>query len=538
MPHFLRRCLLTSMLSATTSYSLGGELFEQTLTNQLASRSALAHYDSDLLPCVESGEPPCPQFGDAAEDPAACEAEVGCGDACGDSGVGRAAGDKKKPKVDPCTKSHAGVFYANDFSYLKDPAYKGHCLGDDWKLMPVGPCGEYGTLDVGGQQRFRYMHERGMGNEVGTPLGFRRTDNDYLLSRTRLYTNWKVNDDIRFFQEGIFAYVDDWQSDYTPRIIDRNSADYLNFFVDAKMTDHTTLRIGRQELNYGNQRLVSPLDWANTRRTFEGIKAMYKNDDLAIDTFFTNYVPVNPYDFDEADYQQRFYGSYLVFTESESRTWDLYYLGYDNDNPASQVAGQRDFSLHTIGARVNGKKEVWLYEAEGGGQFGRQSGLGVDHSAAFGTIGLGKELGLTWSPTLWLYYDYASGNVPGGDFNRFNHLFPLGHKYIGFIDSAQRSNISSPNALLTMKPNKKTELLFWYHYIGANQAEDIIPGVGFQSAQNTTSKDFGNELDLIAKYNFSARQSALIGYSHLWRGNKIIGDTDINFTYLEWQLNF
>ncbi len=162
---------------------------------------------------------------------------------------------------------------------------------------------------------------------------------------------------------------------------------------------------------------------------------MYKNDDVAIDTFFTNFVPVNPYDFDEADYQQKFYGSYLVFTESETRTWDLYYLGYDNDNPASQVAGQRDFSLHTVGDRVNGKKDVWLYEAEGGGQFGRQSGLGVDHSAAFGTIGVGKELAVAWSPTLWLYYDYASGNVPGGDFNRFNHLFPLGHKYIGFIDS-------------------------------------------------------------------------------------------------------
>jgi hypothetical protein len=30
------------------------------------------------------------------------------------------------------------------------------------------------------------------------------------------------------------------------------------------------VRVGRQELLYGSQRLISTLDWANTRRTFQG----------------------------------------------------------------------------------------------------------------------------------------------------------------------------------------------------------------------------------------------------------------------------
>jgi len=41
--------------------------------------------------------------------------------------------------------------------------------------------------------------------------------------------------------------------------------------------------------------------------------------------------------------------------------------------------------------------------------------------------------------------------VPGGDFNRYNHLFPLAHKYLGFIDATARANIESPNLLVTMK---------------------------------------------------------------------------------------
>ena len=104
-----------------------------------------------------------------------------------------------------------------------------------------------------------------------------------------------------------------------------------------------------------------------------------------------------------------------------------------------------DFSLNTMGSRLFGENGNWLYEFEGGYQFGRQSGLQQNQDAGFGTAGVGhKYPDRLWKPTVWFYYDYASGNFPGGDFNRFNQLFPLGHKYFGFIDAVQRSNIESP----------------------------------------------------------------------------------------------
>jgi len=75
---------------------------------------------------------------------------------------------------------------------------------------------------------------------------------------------------------------------------------------------------------------------------------------------------------------------------------------------------------------------------------------------------------------LWFYYDYASGNNTGGDFNRFNQLFPLAHKYFGFIDAVQRSNVEAPNVLLTMAPTKNVKLLLWYWHFMANQETDIV----------------------------------------------------------------
>ena len=202
-----------------------------------------------------------------------------------------------------------------------------------------------------------------------------------------------------------------------------------------------------------------------------------------------------------------------------------------------------------LGVRVRGPRGIrasaaltdqWLFELEGGPQFGRQSGLGVSHEAGFCTLGVGRKLGdvLPWSPTLWCYYDYASGNAGDGSFNRFNDLFPLGHKYLGFIDAVRRQNIESPNVLLTMKPHDKIDLLIWYWHFMANQAGDVVPSIGGTPPQSLASKDLGDEIDLIAKYSISPRSNALVGYSRFWSGNKILAPRDADFVYVQWELNF
>lgn len=442
----------------------------------------------------------------------------------------------KPKKGNPCAESHKGVFYANDFSYLKDPKYCGCCLGDSLKLMPVGACGQYGTLDIGGQTRLRYHHEEGMGQTPGFTR-FQDTSNDFMLNRTRLYTNWKVNDSLRVYSEGIYAGVTA-NDDYVPRSFDENNGDLLNLFFDAKVTDDTTVRVGRQELLYGNQRLVSPLDWANTRRTFEGIRFLHKSGDWSHDLFYTNLVPVVANKFDEADYDQSFYGIYSTYSGWKKAKLETYYLGYDNETVAAPV--NTDFSVHTLGLRLDGSVDKWLYEFEGGPQFGRQSGLGLDHAAGFATAGIGRKIDADWKPTLWFYYDYASGNFPGGNFNRFNQLFPLGHKYLGFIDAVQRSNVESPNVLLTLSPTDKISLLVWYYHFFSNSTSDIVPSFGGTAAQSTTSNDLGDELDFISTYKFGPRSQILFGYSHFWAGEKIIAAnrSDADFIYTEWTLNF
>ncbi|MDH3717447.1 MAG: alginate export family protein, partial [Planctomycetota bacterium] len=264
-------------------------------------------------------------------------------------------------------------------------------------------------------------------------------------------------------------------------------------------------------------------DWANTRRTFEGVKILYQSCDWSIDAFFTHLVTVEPFELDEADYDQPFYGVYAVYKGLSDATLDLYYLGYDN-----QV---RSFSLHTFGARLNGERDDWLYEVEGAYQGGDAAGFATgDQSDGFITAGLGRKLmpGHSWKPTLWFYFDYASEN--------YNQLFPLAHKYLGFIDAVQRSNIISPNILLTAKPTDKLSLLLWYyHFESATDAP--VPSIGGTPPQNAR-RNFGDEIDLLAKYKINARNDVLIGYSHFWRGSKIANTNDADFAYVQWTMNF
>ena len=441
---------------------------------------------------------------------------------------------KKKDKP-TCAKSHKGLFYANDFSYLNNQEYTGQCFGDSFKNLSVG---RQGKLDIGGQLRYRYHSESGMGRQAGA-LGFQDTQNDFGLIRARLFANYKVNDRIRLFAEGIYADIAA-NDEYLPRPIDRNRGDILNLFADVKFPElfDTNVRVGRQELLLGDQRLVSPLDWANTRRSFEGVRTTSKIGEIKLDTFWTQFVPVSFDEFDEGDENRLFYGTYASMKGFNDSTIDAYWIGFNNENPGAVT---NNFHLNTFGARLFGKtKSSLLYDFEGAFQFGEQNGLGVNHEAYMWTAGLGYKFAkMPWSPVLWGYYDFASGNDAGDpDFNRFNQLFPLAHKYLGFIDAVARSNVRSPNARLTMNPTKKLKLLLWYHYFAADQVNDIIPGVAVPAAQDLTSDDFGNELDFFASYQLTPRANVAVGYSHFWRGERIVGTNDADFFYLQTTLNF
>ena len=382
--------------------------------------------------------------------------------------------------------------------------------------------------NTGAELRFRYHNERGMFGGRFTPATY-----DALLTRLRVWGDVQLMENVAFHTEGFFA---DSTTNDGFRPIDRNHGEARNMYMQLGLTDNLAARLGRQDFLYGAQRVISPLDWANTRRAFDGAKLVYTGlEDWQLDAFYGNLVRVVVDGFDRSNYDVSLYGLYGVYKGLDKSQIEPYYIGFDH-----QALG---FSRHMFGARVNGTGAGGLlYEAEAAYQFGQDTGDSV--SECFFTLGAGGKLGGVLSalkPTVWCYMDYATGDAGNNRAGNvgYNEVFPLTHKYLGFIDSVLRSNIIAPNVLMTMAPCDRVKFLVWYYHFRAENDGAIVPGVG--NAPQVTGagrRHLGDELDLLSTLKLNERNTVLFGYSHFWAGSRITGPNDADFFYIQHTFSF
>jgi hypothetical protein len=462
---------------------------------------------------------------------------------------------EKKEAPRPAPKPFKDPFYNNDFSYLDAPDYVSCDHFDLLKRIEIANCTR---LDVGGEYRLRYHDEHNMAMSR-----FNGEDNEFLLQRTRLYGDLRYGDWLRAFAE--FLDATSAYEDFPPRIIEENRADFINLFGEAKLCEDgcggsLSLRAGRQELLYGAQRLISPLDWANTRRTFDGADILWRSKTWDVDGFWTRPVPFsqhqfNDHNFDNPDQSQQFYGVYATCHAIKDHTWDLYYLRLEEDDLRENAilgtgAHLGRFDTNTFGARYQGRYCDWLWEVEGAYQFGEY--LNQDQSAGMYVIGFGHEFsGHAWKPTLWVYYDWASGDSDPADGERgtFNQQFPLGHKYFGFMDLVARQNIEDWNVLFTAKPCDKVTLLAWWHIFHLEESRDSLynaaGGAIRTDPTGASGTDVGQELDITVQVQLNLHTDILFGYSHFFAGDYIsdsatgaqVGD-DADFFYTQFSFKF
>jgi Alginate export len=465
-------------------------------------------------------------------DPTAPAAQLGKAEAEG----------QQKPKPPPSPpKPYKPVFYDNDFSYLDKPDNPYWHPTDLLKRIRFDQeCCEWVT-DIGGEFRLRVLSEEN-----------RRLNgkfNDYDLVRTRVFVNSAYDKRFRIYAEFIDANSEG--EDEPPLATDVNRTDLQNLFADIRLLTceedrSLTLRAGRQELLYGNQRLISPPDWSNTRRSWEGFKLLWQSKDWSIDGFWTRpIVPVDPAGFDHGNSARQFGGTYGTYKGYKDQVLDLYYLVLlEEDIPVpgrpKGVVGSGN--LHTLGSRWQGKADPWLWEFEGALQFGEQ--LFRTRVAGMATAGVGRKFDHCWKPELWFYYDYASGDRdPTDDHDgTFNPLFPLGHKYFGYLDIVGRQNIHDLNVLGTLQPHEKLTLTAWYHVFRLDQARDALYGVTPGSVQRRdptgrAGTDVGQEIDLLSEFVVGPHCFFQVGYSHFFSGEFIQrtgfgGDAEFVYTQI------
>ena len=404
-------------------------------------------------------------------------------------------------------------FFNYDFRYLDDPKNKQFDYSDRYKRIKFGE-GDCWLFSTGGEIRYQYRNEENS--------RFSGRNNNFDLFRTRVYGDLWYQDKVRLFVEGIYA--DSYNENLRALGIDQTGVDLLNAFVDLKLGEvkgaPVYVRGGRQELSFGSQRLVSALDWANTRRTFQGVSAYRHGEKLDTDIFYVQPVIPEFPGFDSVNGGVDFMGIYNSYKIREGTAVDLFAFNLSDRRRGNGTVGD----IVTLGGRYYGDLEKkLLWDLEGGGQVGKRAGQNV--GAAYATGGLGWHFtDLPWNPTIWAYYDYASGDQDPNDNNygTFSQLFPFGHYYLGFIDLVGRQNIQDLNFHLITNPRPWLTFLAQYHIFDLASANAPLFNAGGaatkQDRTGASGVDVGQELDLFMNVRMSQHQHILVGYSKLFTG--------------------
>ena len=447
-----------------------------------------------------------------------------------------------KPAATP-PPAYTPVRWNEDYGYLASAPDK-----DPWdpiKYIPLGDEKDW-YLSFGGQARYRYEWFDNF--NFGAPG--QQDGNGFHLGRVMGHADAHFGPNVRGFVQVISAGVDGREPTERPGI-DENDFDFHQAFVDVKLPlddKSLTLRGGRQNLLYGAQRLISPLDWTNTRRTFDGGKASLAiSRTHTLDAFWVNPVVVDEGNIDESN-DDDFAGLYDTIglpdvLKGAGSKLELYALYLDKQS-ATFAEGSGSEERYTVGGRFFTNPKPWDFDVEAAYQFG-EFGDGDISAWMFATEGGYTFADATLAPRLYLGFDIASGDDDPNDddLETFNQLFPLGHAYFGYIDVIGRQNIIDlhPGVELLLASEKRNvkrlTLRADYHLFWRYSDEDAIYGVAgaIQRADGGSGASFvGSELDLIVNWQIDRHTSAYFGYSHFFAGDFIDESgpsEDIDFVY-------
>lgn len=336
---------------------------------------------------------------------------------------------------------------------------------------------------------------------------------------------------------------------------------YLEFDLGPLGQGQHHLRIGRETLDLGNRRLLARNAYRNTINAFTGLDWRWETDSGAFVRalwFLPNQrqpddntsLLDNDIAFDDQDFDLQLWALYASTPLPWDRaTLELYFFGLHE-----QGADTRHRQLYTPGLRLFRlpKKRSFDFEWESVYQFGNSrstlNGADLDHRAHFHHLGLGYSFDLPWSPNLRLSYDYASGDRRPGDGHnqRFDTLYGARRFEYGPTGSyglIARSNLSSPEIRLSLKPASKVEFMIAHRGIWLAAAHDSWTSAGVRDASGQSGRFVGQQLEARLRWDVLPGNLRLeIGLAQLFPGSYLErapngnpADTTYGYSEITWR---
>lgn len=350
-------------------------------------------------------------------------------------------------------------------------------------------------VSFGGDIRYQYFRFK---NE---DWGEAPKDKDgYILTRYLAHVDFHVGRDFRAFVQLQSSLANGKET--TPSPVEENQLNLHQAFIDAvpyrTASQVITARIGRQELLYGSQRLVSVREGPNNRQSFDAIKVMYEGVNWTSDFFFSYTVPAQGGIFgDGITKSTQFWGSYAVINRVPIvQNIDIYYFGIQKRQATFNDGKARELR-HSFGSRIWNSKSNFRYDMEGVYQFGQFGDKQIDAWTLSLNTGY-RFTQLNFRPEIGLKTEVISGDgvLDDNRLQTFNPLFPRGG-YFGLASIIGPANLVDIHPSLSLIVTPKLALNVDYDVFWRYSSQDAIyaPNVAIiYSGEGVRAKFIGNQL--------------------------------------------
>ena len=381
-------------------------------------------------------------------------------------------------------------------------------LWDKLKYIPIGD-GRFGPsyLGIGGEVRERLESYRNPNFGLKAP-----PSNVYLLQRLLLNLDARITDYIR-----VFAQLGEFDRLGNRGVTSTTDIDHLELtqgFIDLRLPasplgDATIVRVGREELLYGYQRLIAVREGPNVRRDFDGFRIIDHIGDVTIDLLAVRPVSNNIGVLDDHTNQnQSLWGGYVTVPIGPVLKADFYELNYQNN--AGRYRGLTGVEQRqTFGLRLFGRTEGFDWNGEAALQQGTFRGRDI-RADMFAAIAGYSFRALPWQPRIGIETNYASGDSSRGSaIGTFNAMYPR-LPYFAETSLLVPANIYDVRAVVSADPTPNVLMTFGWDTLWRASRSDGLYGSGmvqYANTNKTSGSRVGTELSADVRWRIDQHLS-------------------------------
>ncbi len=280
------------------------------------------------------------------------------------------------------------------------------------------------------------------------------------------------------------------------------------------------LRVGRQELIFGEERMVGASNWGNISRTFQAVKLTVRAERLGglkLDTFASTVVVPREGAWDGSLPGDNLHGAYAVFERL---------LGHGTVEPyfywrLSPVAVKDTGSLGLRVTKFFGPR--WYASSDTVLQRGTTGGRNVEAWAAYWRVRhtLSER---RWKPTVTADVNMSSGDGDPSDgrFETFDVLYPTPHDKYGLADQVGWKNIRHFGGIVEVTPRRSWSLQAKFHTWWLGSARDGLYAPGgalvLRDPLGASGRHVGEEIDVQFIWRPTKDMEASGGAGHMLNG--------------------